>query len=251
VDEDCCEVDTVSVNPPWVWPKNTGGNTEADVFVSLLRPSPPGGCTVDLSIEPVSGSGGHSHDGRRPTGTLSDKTWTFYSTDMEKSITYASGEVSGTEKIRVVVEESGDSEEAQVEIKVPGLAPFPQSGEHHVVVRRGADTHPDGAYGMPITIEILKEVAQEYFELTKRKLSINDLSLPEGGLFDIGDIKWATPHIEHRAGNDADINRTDGGGVFKNCEGDKALREAVRYVGSGGIPWLKCESGGRKHINFD
>ena len=52
-DEDCCEVDTVSVNPPWVWPKGTGGYTQAEVSVTLFRPAPPGGCTVDLIVEPV------------------------------------------------------------------------------------------------------------------------------------------------------------------------------------------------------
>jgi len=53
VDEDCCEVDTVSVNPPWVRPKGTGGYTQAEVSVTLFRPAPPGGCTVDLIVEPV------------------------------------------------------------------------------------------------------------------------------------------------------------------------------------------------------
>ena len=92
---------------------------------------------------------------------------------------------------------------------------------------------------------------KKYFELTKRKLSINDLSLPNGGLFDLNGL-WNTAkgHDTHRHGNDADINRTDGGGVLKNCEDDKKLKEAVSKIGAG-IPTLLCESGGRKHIDFD
>jgi hypothetical protein len=136
-----------------------------------------------------------------------------------------------------------------IDVGIQGWAQLPDSGDHHVVVRGGTDTHPEGTYGTSDTIEILRKIAKEYFKSTGRRMSINDLSLPKGGLFDINS-DYTTPHIEHRTATDADLNRCDEGGQF--CPTCKFLREVVRAVAKGQLrPSLKCESAGRKHIDFN
>jgi len=151
-----------------------------------------------------------------------------------------------------------------VEIKGFDPNPLPDTGDYHIVGRNDTVRHPQGTYGKSDTINKVKEIAKEYFRKTKgRKLSVNDISLPKGGLFDYKNT-WATPHKEHRTGTDVDINRKDGGGVFTDCWEDKKLKDAVREVANRKpYPVLRCEddagrpvppddpSGKFKHIDFD
>jgi hypothetical protein len=71
------------------------------------------------------------------------------------------------------------------DVRVPGLEPLPLSGTDHEVVRGGLATHPEGTSAAPQTIATLMKIAREYRTLTGSKLSVNDLSLPAGGVFDI------------------------------------------------------------------
>ncbi len=146
-----------------------------------------------------------------------------------------------------------------IDVGILGFTRLDDSGDYHVVLRGGTDTHPDGTYGTSATTEELLMIAKKYFEKTNgRKLSINDMSLPKGGLFDYK-TTWAPPHNTHRTGTDADINRA---GV--DCYYDKKLREAVEDVSDGQLrPYLQCEdaqhrpvppddpTGIYKHIDFD
>lgn len=152
-----------------------------------------------------------------------------------------------------------------INVEIEGIDPNPLSntGDYHVVSRRDTNRHPEGTYGKPDTINKLKDIAREYFKKTDgRKLSINDISLPKGGLFDYKN-NWAAPHQTHRTGTDVDINRTDGGEVYTNCWADYELKRAVEKASNGkNHPRLKCEDavlmGGLiiwedvyKHIDFD
>lgn len=51
----------------------------------------------------------------------------------------------------------------------------------------------------------LVAIADQYFASTNQQLLFNDMSLAQGGLFDIS-ANWTTPHIEHQFGADVDIN---------------------------------------------
>ena len=137
-------------------------------------------------------------------------------------------------------------------VRVLGLARLPDNSNYYVVVRGGTDTHLEGTYGTPETFKTLKNIAQKYFKRTDgRKLSINDLSLPMGGLFDIYN-DWVAPHKTHRTGTDADINSEDGGGVSTNCNDDQHLHKAVKEVAKGQPrPLFDCREGALKHIDFD
>jgi len=135
------------------------------------------------------------------------------------------------------------------------LVPLERIGEHYEVVlgAEGEQTHPNSIYATQGTIKTLKEIAEIFHSLTTYKLSVNDLSLPWGGMFDLNE-KWCArkketgktsiPHWTHRDGRDADINRTPIGAPAPiNCDPDDALHDAVSEVRGGDVfPDIQCEA---------
>ena len=75
-------------------------------------------------------------------------------------------------------------------------------------------------------------------------LGLNDMSLPLGGVFDIG-AGWSPPHSRHRFGSDCDIDR-----YAQRADGSSALIDTGVLQDSvdqlDGI--LLIESGGRLHV---
>lgn len=147
-------------------------------------------------------------------------------------------------------------DEDTLDVGVSGLERLsdPTPDEHYFKLRGGTDTHPEGHWGTESTIKKLKEIAEEYYGSDKI-LSVNDISLPKGGLFDYKDT-WEPPHKSHRTGTDADINKL---ALGIPCNKNKKLRLAVEEVaGDQPYPVLKCEKGGEYdpegpdyHIDFD
>jgi hypothetical protein len=147
------------------------------------------------------------------------------------------------------------------DIGIRNLAELPTlpPGGDYVKVRSPDTNHPDSVAftGSAFTLQMLPLVAQNFQIISGRTLSVNDMSLVKGGLFDIG-AQWTPPHKSHREGKDADINQ---GGV--SCDQDRDLRAAAdqllsRVPSPGGAmrSALLCEpcSGGRlcrKHIDFE
>lgn len=138
-----------------------------------------------------------------------------------------------------------------IDVRIPGLTRLPTSTAFHITARGGTASHPEGTWGTLNTVGRAVYLASEYFKITGRRLSINDLSLPKGGVFDI-DSNWTKPHASHRTGTDMDLNRADEGGVTVNCEDDDALDKAIKEAHRQ-LPPVKryCENKGRKHVDFD
>ncbi|MGH7167719.1 MAG: hypothetical protein ACREII_04230 [Nitrospiraceae bacterium] len=158
-------------------------------------------------------------------------------------------------------------------VEVPNLVPLPAEGEFHKTVRtpESVTPHPEGTFGTLRTVTLLEGLAKSYCKQfvdlevdinscrnARRRLSINDLSVPIGGMFDLNEqwfVNKDNGHIEHRTGTDADLNRADERGIAVNCEDDLKLRQAIRDATKILPPedkiMLKCESGGRKHVDFD
>jgi len=66
--------------------------------------------------------------------------------------------------------------------------------------------HPSNLNGTAKTVAVVQQISSEFNALYPEIiLRINDMSLPEGGLFDIGN-NWAPDHFEHRFGRNADIS---------------------------------------------
>jgi hypothetical protein len=136
----------------------------------------------------------------------------------------------------------------------------PGNDDHYVKKQNLTSTHPEGHYGSSDTIDKLKRIVDQLYSNKKRKISVNDISLPEGGLFDCN-ATWAPPHHEHRMGNDADLNPSYSG---RSCYEDADLRRAVEAISGGkkDFPYLQCEVNGQRvgednedgygeHIDFD
>lgn len=116
----------------------------------------------------------------------------------------------------------------KVFLGVDGLVelPTPTAADPYIVARNLVKDHPNSVayWATPTTNFYIQKIATLYqelatnqdlinypeLELKTTKLSINDLSLIKGGLFDIfGDWKSANGHKTHRNGKDADINRPE------------------------------------------
>lgn len=144
-------------------------------------------------------------------------------------------------------------------------------------------TNDDAIWATDFTVLEIQNIAQKYNEMTPWSgvLSINDIGLPHGGLFDIKDdwnhssdpTKWA--HLDHRFGRAFDVNQTDGSGINVPCaqlnkpapnywfraavlEEDSELTAGTAdptpvpgpATNAAQIPVsIYCETGGRIHIN--
>jgi hypothetical protein len=212
-DEGCCDIEALTVSPSSVAPEGTGGETSAEVTVSLKNPAPPGGCRIKLTVEPETGTGGHGHDAPnsgRPKGSVADEL-IINEGEEEAVVTYTSSEVAGKEKITAEMEETGEKESACVEVKVDGLTSL-GGGSNLITYTSTEENHSlsNSNYGTSGTVNIVKSAVSKYAEdfglPSDAYLAVIDMSLPWGGLFDIyGD--WSPPHEEHREGTSVDFSK--------------------------------------------
>lgn len=141
--------------------------------------------------------------------------------------------------------------------------PAPSTADHYVKARNPDTEHPNAVafYIKKKHLPEFRKLANLYYKFTvlHRALSLNDMTLPLGGLFDInGD--WKPPHSSHRDGTDADVNGKING-VDTPCLTDFALIKAARVAlpmlrsrfgtGANTDSALLCESRYRRHIDFE
>lgn len=134
------------------------------------------------------------------------------------------------------------------EIGVDGLSELEATGVNHMVVRGGTTTHPVGASGTSDTLNRVRIFAQIYKMVTNNGLSVNDISLPRGGKFDLANAYGeADDHIYHRRGTDFDVNSRDLGGQAINCLLNKDLQISLKNLGA---KKKVCHSTGAYHVGF-
>lgn len=89
------------------------------------------------------------------------------------------------------------------------LKELPES-EYYTKVRNPDESHPDECafWGTSSMIDQISKLAEEYYNYQSQhiKLSINDMSLKYGGVFDLNN-NCSNPHWRHRTGESVDINR--------------------------------------------
>lgn len=150
--------------------------------------------------------------------------------------------------------------------------PAETADDYYIRVRgdpsNGGHPFEEGYYGTPETIQHLSLIAENFYILSGDMLSVNDISLIHGGLFDIAggwqgklifkdEPEWTGAHNSHREGKDVDINIGE-----TNCQYDMDFHLAVdmvlpelriaNYGSMTGTPTaVLCESEGRKHIDFE
>lgn len=222
-----CEL-SMNVSPNEVSPQKAGSaNTASTIRVSTTKPAPPEGCTVNFKVEPVENSGGHSHGGNRPKGTVTPTTLTIPAGSLEPVYAlYSSSDVSGQEKI--IVEVNGSkADEKMVEVKVPDLMPLDSLSWYNLT--GSTSSHSANHYGTNSTKVAVYNMASDYWNEALVRLGINDMSLPWGGLFDINGNWSSSPgHSLHRTGESVDIDRCADGVLVDQELLDKI---ALRYDG--------------------
>lgn len=105
---------------------------------------------------------------------------------------------------------------------LPLADPQTNPGLPYIRVRKPLG-HPDNVayFGTINTLFLLNNIAISYQD-AGYLLSVNDMSLPRGGLFDVY-AKYLTPHSYHRTGQSVDINKDHNGDCLQN----KILRITV------------------------
>jgi hypothetical protein len=147
--------------------------------------------------------GHHSHPYPPNDGDFEQTTCTTDSNG-SCSVTYDANDAGGLYNLTATLS-SGESDTKVLTVKLD-LTPLPP-GSSYSVVRGGTAFHPDGTYGTPSLVATVQVLANRYQHNSMQTLSINDMSLEWGGIFDLnGD--WGPPHVLHQTGQSVDINGT-------------------------------------------
>ncbi len=170
--------------------------------------------TLSAFVSPY--SGGHDHNDNRPTGEFitpaHDTVATFQGTtnsDGKAAYTYICSGFGGVDSIFVKGKTDRDTSSTTILLQFPGLQEL-TSGDHYELSGAFGEAgvtsqHYKNHYGMPKLIAKMKRLADTVYSLKEYQLRINDMSLIDGGPFDI-DNNWNTPHQTHRQGVSADIS---------------------------------------------
>ncbi len=201
-----------------VRPGGTGvSRLDFDVGVYNGDGTPVPNRTVVISLTAQEGTAGHSHTGGKSAGGAVPAVVETGASGVQR-FRYNAPVASGPVTIRG---ESNDAQPAEqiVHVKVPGLVQLADGANYDLV---GLPRQHEGRFhGTPALVAALQALADSLasFAATIPSLpadkrpsgdfpvvfGINDMSLPEGGIFDL-DGTWAPPHADHRVGIEADVD---------------------------------------------
>lgn len=195
------EIDVASSN---LWPNMTGGTSGTAVVAKVFQGvNAIAGKTVRFAVNAKEFSGGHDHGGQRPIGTLNISSCI---TDASGAcmVFYNSPEVSGVETLSATVDGNSSAQSSKdIFINVPGLTLVPSSNSYRLTGQTAS--HSQNHYLASEGMKIIGLAARFYKDFSAT-LGLNDMSLINGGLFDI-DANWGKPHASHRVGRSVDIDR--------------------------------------------
>jgi len=178
---------------------------------------PKAGKQVTLTVD-VQGGGGHDHNENRPKGGLSCaqlfSVCTLGATDGsgEAGFTFRAPAPAGEHTITATCP-GCNSADAYIKVMVDGLVPIPGSPYYALqdsagnVIGAVRNKHSANHYLTKEAIKKLNDFAKKYSTtvLLNAKLYLNDASLVWGGLFDVGNTPWTSPHEGHDRGVSVDI----------------------------------------------
>jgi|GEM_PF-5478032 len=191
--------------------------------------------------EPCYDCGGHSHDTNRPIGDFLSSTGNPIGSTIQGStglngdfiVRYRVTKFGGIETIRAWgTQEPNVNDEERLTVFVPGFTFLPD--DNNYIKIGGTNSHlgppvssttDNNHYGTFGTIQAISTIASTYRQNDGERLLINDISLPNGGGFDIygawnRDIDspgcLQRGHCTHRIGRNADISGTGQNGRVTN-----------------------------------
>lgn len=179
---------------------------------------------MSLQVKAVSNSGGHEHNGERGTGTLENIAGST-NEDGVFTTSFTSPQIAGKEWIVASSPQATNKDSAEIVIAVSELEDFStlETNKWRLTGNAGTTTygkcsgepilHPQNHYIKTIMYIKLKIALEQFFHWTKTDEAIgkyftpgiNDMSLPNGGIFDICS-DWEPGHASHRNGIDVDID---------------------------------------------
>lgn len=206
-----------------VAPVGTTGPNALQLVVEVLdaQDVPLPNRSVSLSLAAKEGTAGHTHVGGKAAGTLSQSTVPTGASGMA-AVTYTAPVASGPVAIRGTSPGALEALDT-IRVRVPGLISLPAGTAYSAI---GLPSGHEGRHhGTPAFVNALRALADSlkaFADLIPSlpdserptgvfpgTLGINDMSLAEGGLFDLNG-NWIGPHADHRVGTNADIDvRTD------------------------------------------
>lgn len=203
------DVETKRYTPNPTRPPDTS-RTVVTVSVVDAAGKPVPRADVTLSLHARERSAGHEHAGGKPTGILqtlerqrlADPTINTGPTGVA-TLLFAAPEVSGPVQLQGT-SANASPDTTTVEVKIPGLVSL-QPGAHYQFTGAVAKRHTDNHYGTPAALAAFRQFADSVYAWLGEPLGINDISLEQGGLFDVGGESWELPHGFHRRGTHADI----------------------------------------------
>ena len=196
----------------------TAYNNSAAILVTGAGVSQLGTGTVEA--QPA--SGGHQHDYEspkaRPAGSVYPSLFASSSGGTASTV-FVSTTIGGQEYVEIEFESPAGQKtraNAKVPIRIPGLERLPGPTTYYLQSQseQGAARHPVNNYGTSYLVQQLQKLAELWrVSNTAAPLSIlsfNDLSLIDGGVFDLS-LNWKEApigHLCHRQGTSVDLNRT-------------------------------------------
>lgn len=208
---------------------------------------------VTLSLRAHESSAGHAHTGGKPTGIfetlqrapLGPGPISTGPSGVAK-LYYVASEVSGPVTIEGASPSSAP-DTVTVSVKVPGLIAM-SPGASYVFTGAIANRHTANHFGTPAALEAFKEFADSVSAWIGEPLGINDISLPDGGLFDVGSTPWEIPHGYHRRGTHADIRTKYANNTVFSRKQQARMRALWRVVLGYGEP---VDEADHLHLNFN
>lgn len=210
----------ISFNPREVRPTGVPNAVPTTVTVTVTSNGQPvSNHPVNATATAVANSGGHLHDGNRPIGTFAPTTGDTLANGVFTT-TYTPSQFGGTETIII---RSGLYPNVQatrdLTVRVPDLELLPETDYY---VQIGGTIHHPGPpmqevdntnhWGRPDVNQAIQQLARDFNAMYRVRppiadlLQFNDISLPNGGVFDINGM-WATNyHADHREGINVDFN---------------------------------------------
>jgi hypothetical protein len=203
------DVESKQYTPHPTRPPDTS-RTVVTVVVTDVAGTPIPNVDVALTLDARDGTAGHDHLGEKPPGiyqTLGHDPLPNGAINTGSSgvarLYFVASEVSGPVQLEAT-SSNARPDTMTVQVGIPGLEPLPP-GAHYVFTGAVPDHHTDNHYGTPAALAAFREFADSVHGWIGEPLGINDISLEQGGLFDVGGSQWNIPHGYHRRGTHADI----------------------------------------------
>jgi hypothetical protein len=193
-----------------IMPALTDGNNTAIVSAAIecTNQSDAVGKSIEFISDPVFESGGHAHGGERPTGIFSSPTCTT-NADGKCEVIYTASEVAGIEIISAFSSATSSvAPKKELFVRVPNLVEIKPSSVYRLTGQ--TTSHPENHFLSSSVLSKFLSFTIVFNEEFNATLGFNDMSLEQGGLFDIGGNYgsfWATPHKSHRKGTSVDIDQ--------------------------------------------